>query len=284
MDICQRMICRHQCRFISQQKQETYMNSEKNLKNSISMSRCVDIFIACHNAINQGALIRRKNRQDKEFHFQNWFESRLKESQIYYEIKGRNSYPDFSLVETPEGYEVKGLGYPGRETDYDCNSQVPSGYHNGRTIYYVFGRYPAAVGEDEYPVIDLVICHGDFLNATHNYVHKNKSFQGFGSYGDIKIRDRKMYIAPTPYGLLQGTERQITLILPENNSSDPRLQAVGKLIRTETEQLVIGYSFDMINNQLNPQYADNPSAGTTHCFIAYRVQGMLQPQVTLKKS
>jgi hypothetical protein len=40
--------------------------------------------------------------------------------------------------------------------------------------------------------VDLVLCRGDFLNADHNYVHKNKSIRGFGSYGDIMIRDRKM--------------------------------------------------------------------------------------------
>jgi aminoglycoside phosphotransferase len=49
----------------------------------------------------------------------------------------------------------------------------------------------------QYPIIDLVICHGDFLNADHNYIHENKSVKGFGSYGDIMIRDRKMYVAPT---------------------------------------------------------------------------------------
>jgi hypothetical protein len=40
---------------------------------------------------------------------------------------------------------------------------MPSGYHNGRTIYYAFGRYPKDPDEDEYPVIDFVFCHGDFI-------------------------------------------------------------------------------------------------------------------------
>ncbi|GAN82214.1 hypothetical protein Aam_178_004 [Acidocella aminolytica 101 = DSM 11237] len=40
--------------------------------------------------------------------------------------------------------------------------------------------------------------HGDFLNADHNYAHKNKSVKGFGTYSDIMIRDRKMYVAPPP--------------------------------------------------------------------------------------
>lgn len=47
------------------------------------------------------------------------------------------------MVEQTEGYEIKGLAWPGRERDYDSNSQVPTGYHNGRQIFYVFGRYSA---------------------------------------------------------------------------------------------------------------------------------------------
>ena len=104
---------------------------------------------------------------------------------FHYEIGGRNSYPDFRMVRFTEGFEVKGLAYPGRELNFDSNSQAPSGSHNGRTIFYVFGRYPSNPDEDTYPVLDLVICHGDFLNADHEYVHKNKSIKGFGSYGDI---------------------------------------------------------------------------------------------------
>jgi hypothetical protein len=46
------------------------------------------------------------------------------------------------MVSTTGGYELKGLAYPGRDASFDSNSQVPSGFHNGRTIYYVFGRYP----------------------------------------------------------------------------------------------------------------------------------------------
>jgi hypothetical protein len=39
-----------------------------------------------------------------------------------------------------------------------------------------------------YPVLDLVICHGDFLNADHEYLHKNRNIKGFGTYGDVMIR------------------------------------------------------------------------------------------------
>ena len=149
------------------------------------------IFRHCVEAISQGALIQRVSSTDKEFHFQNWFRTRLEEIGLNFEVGGRNSYPDFRMVTTTEGYELKGLAYPGRDASFDSNSQAPSGSHNGRTIYYVFGRYPKNPDGDTYPVLDLVICHGDFLNADHEYEHENKSVKGFGSYGDIMIRDRK---------------------------------------------------------------------------------------------
>jgi hypothetical protein len=65
----------------------------------------------------------------------------------------------------------------------------------------------------------MVICHGDFLNADHDYIHENKSVKGFGSYGDIMLRDRKMYVAPTPFAFTEGTTGLITLILSDNISS-----------------------------------------------------------------
>ena len=155
-----------------------------------SVSNASAIFNACVQAIRNGELIEREGRSDKEFHFQNWFKRRLTTLRLNFDSPGRNSYPDFRLVRYAEGFELKGLAYPGREADYDCNSQVPCGEHNGRQVYYVFGRYPADPDGNRYPVLDFVLCHGSFLNANNTYVHKNKSFRGFGSFGDIFVRDR----------------------------------------------------------------------------------------------
>jgi hypothetical protein len=140
----------------------------------------LDVFAECNKAVVQGVLIERATRSDKEFHFQNWFSKRLATLGLHYDPPARNSYPDFRLVAHTVGFELKALEFPGRIADFDCNSQVPSGLHNGRTIYYVFGRYPKSK-ENTYPVLDLVICHGDFLNARRDYIHENKSFRGFGS-------------------------------------------------------------------------------------------------------
>lgn len=134
----------------------------------------------------------------------------------------------------------------------------------------------------EYPVIDLVLCHGDFLNANHSYIHENKSFRGFGSYGDLLVRDRKMYVAPTPFALTNGTTGQATLIVPEEVMLNDRLQEVGKPIRTETASIVIGYSFDLQKNELTPKLAPNPSAGEEHRFTAYRLRSMGSGTVTMK--
>jgi hypothetical protein len=169
------------------------------------VTTCYDVFAECVRAIDNNELIQAVSAKDKEFHFQNWFLQRLDNLHLDYDEPGRNTYPDFRLVKHPDGYEVKGLAVPGRDRNYDSNSQTPTGIHHGRTIFYVFGRYPQDRSSSEYPVIDLVICHGDFLNNNHEYVHKNKNVKGFGSYGDIMIRDRKMYVVPTPFALTSGT-------------------------------------------------------------------------------
>ncbi len=244
-------------------------------------SSVVDVFLACHGAVRRGDLIKRENRRDKEFHFQDWFSARLTECQLSFDAPGRNSYPDFRLVAQTDGYEVKGLAFPGREANYDCNSQVPTGHHNGREVFYVFGRYPSDAPNDEYAVVDLVICHGDFLNANHDYVHKNKNIKGFGTYGDIMIRDRKMYVAPTPYALTTGCAAQLTLILPEGRAADGRLRRVGTLRRVEAQTLIVGYSFDLSSNELTPERMPNPDAGSAHVFNAFRPTNDPGPEVVL---
>jgi len=256
------------------------------------MATAFDIFEKCVQAVQAGELIESLSAKDKEFHFQNWFGKRLQSLNLHFEGSGRNTSPDFCLVEHAEGYEAKGLAWPGRERDYDSNSQVPTGYHNGRQIFYVFGRYPADLsgyadqgnGRKQYPVVDLVVCHGDFLNADHNYIHKNKSVKGFGAYGDIMIRDRKMYVAPTPFALTEGTTGLMTLILPDDVSADDRYQAVGHLTRVETKELVVGYNFDLRTNTLNAELVPNPRAGTQHHFIAWRLKGQANKPVCMASS
>jgi hypothetical protein len=245
----------------------------------MTKTTCLDVFEQCVLAVQAGELIESVSAKDKEFHFQNWFQKRLQTLSLHFEGSGRNTYPDFCLIEFTEGYEIKGLAWPGRERDYDSNSQVPTGYHNGRQIYYVFGRYPADLsqfpdkgnGRRQYPVVDFVVCHGDFLNADHNYIHKNKSVKGFGTFGDIMIRDRKMYVAPTPFALTEGTTGLMTLILPEKIEVDARYREVGQLNRVEADHLVVGYAFDLRTNELKAERIPNPRAGTEHRFVAYRL-------------
>ncbi len=231
------------------------------------------VFQRCVEAMRANMLISREFSKDKEFHFQNWFKERLGETGFNFEQGSRNIYPDFSIVQATEGYELKGLAYPGRDANFDSNSQVPTGFHNGRTVYYVFGRYPKAPDGETYPVLDLVVCHGDFLNAQREYIHKNKSVKGFGSYGDILVRDRKMYVVPTPFRLLDGTAHHRTLILPADLVAGEAFIEVGKLTRVESQNLVVGYSFNLRTNVLSPKKVPNPGAGTQHDFRAWRLVG-----------
>ena len=255
----------------------------------MTKSTCFRIFEHCVRAVAAGELIESVSPRDKEFHFQNWFQARLTQTGAHFEVGGRNAYPDFSLVEYAEGYEIKGLAWPGRERSYDSNSQVPTGSHNGRRIFYIFGRYPANLeryshlggGRPQYPVVDLVICHGDFLNADHEYVHRNKSAKGFGTYGDIMIRDRKMYVAPTPFALTSGTTGLITLIIPEAWEVPGTFKQVGRLLRTEAAELVVAYRFDLRTNELAVERVPNPHAAREHCFAGYRLENQSDKPVTM---
>jgi hypothetical protein len=241
------------------------------------------LFQRCVEAIRQGSLIQRVSATDKEYHFQNWFTARLEETALNFEAGGRNSYPDFRMVATTEGYELKGLAYPGRDASFDSNSQVPSGFHNGRTVYYVFGRYPKKPDGDSYPVLDLVICHGNFLNADHEYIHKNKNVKGFGSYGDIMIRDRKMYVVPTPFRLVEGIAHHQTLILPADTAMKAKMFVeVGELRRREADELIVGYSFDLKTNEIRPKTVPNPGAGREHVFRAWRLKGSPKDPVAMR--
>ena len=239
--------------------------------NSKAATVCVEVFLNCVAASTRGELIHRDSRGDKEFHFQNWVDARLTESGVGHSQSGRNSYPDFNINEISEGYEVKGLATPGRWANYDSNSQPPSGAHDGRAVFFVFGTYPKDPPGNEYPVETLVICHGDFINCDHDYVHQNKSFRGFGSFGDIMVRNRKMYVPPTPFALADGLDDHFTLIVPSGYPvSHPGLVEVGTLERVERDELVIGSIENWENHTLEPMTRPNPTAGTKHSFTAYQ--------------
>jgi len=131
-------------------------------------------------------------------------------------------------------------------------------------------------------VLDLVLCHGSFLNADNDYVHMNKSFRGFGTYGDILLRDRKMYVCPTPFALTEGTAHRRTLILPDDYQVERGLVEVGTLRRREVDQMVVSYSFDLRTNKLATKQVPNPNAGKEHVFNAYRVEGDPADPVSLR--
>jgi hypothetical protein len=166
------------------------------------------------------------------------------------------------------GLESKGLELPGRKS-FDSNSQLPSGEHDGRPVYYAFARYPKTK-DAEFLTSDLVIFHADVLNPPSDYIHRNKSLSVFGGYADVMIRDRKMYVLKTPYTLLEGLESAVTLIAPAGEQVADGLTVVGSIDRVEADEVTVAYRFDLRTNELTPELARNPSAGLRHTFTAYQ--------------
>ncbi|MFE8645910.1 hypothetical protein ACFX58_12580 [Sphingomonas sp. NCPPB 2930] len=233
----------------------------------------VRIFLSLAHGFHNAVPIVRASQQDKEYHFQNWVKRRIEAVGLQYQEISRHGYPDFVLADHLSGYEVKGLAHPGRVADFDCNSRLPLAECDGRTIYYIFGRYPN-VREQEFPVFDLVLCSASFLNAETENTNTNQSFRGAGSYGDILIRDRRMYVCATPYSLVDGTSGKATLIVERDIENAPEaLVRVGTLQRTEALEVVTGYSFDLQVNELTSNRGLNPNAGRAHEFSVYQIRG-----------
>ena len=95
------------------------------------------------------------------------------------------------------------------------------------------------------------------------------------------IRDRKMYVAPTPFALTDGTTGLMTLILPESMDVDHRFQEVGQLVRIETDERVVGYKFDLRTNALGAEKIPNLMAGTSHRFRAFRLVSQTSRSVSM---
>ena len=106
--------------------------------------------------------------------------------------------------------------------------------------------------------------------------------KGFGSYGDIMIRDRKMYVAPTPYAIADGLTGTRTLIVPADWAIPSQMHVVGRFDRREAPSIVVGYAFDLKSNVITPTTIANPSAGKVHSFIAYRIERDSAQPVTIK--
>lgn len=244
----------------------------------------VQVFLSLAHGFHNRVPIVRSSSKDKEYHFQNWVKRRIEASGIPFTEQGRHGYPDFILDGHRCGFEVKGLSHPGRMADFDCNSQLPLAEHDGRKVFYIFGRYPLT-NDNEFLVHDLVLCSAAFLNAETENTNTNQSFRGAGSYGDILIRDRRMYVCATPYALASGTEGQATLILEGNLGHEcSMLRCAGGLDRREAPEQVTGYSFDLKLNQLHSVRDRNPHAGRKHSFTAYKVAGHYEGNVAMNPS
>lgn len=85
------------------------------------------------------------------------------------------------------------------------------------------------------------------------------------------IRDRKMYVAPTPYAIATGFTGTRTLVVPADWRTPGNLKDVGSLNRVEAPNVVVGYAFDLKTNVITPTTIPNPTAGQIHAFVAYRL-------------
>ena len=187
-----------------------------------------------------------RSKFDKEFFPQDWFADRLDDLSLSYDLQGRNSYPDFWVLEKDqllEGFEIKSLEFSDnlRKT-IDFNSTIPSGKKSNKNMFLVFFLY---LKEGTYRKVHTInISHMDFVNSNCKWQHSNNSISGFGSYGDGCIRNRKMYLFPHPISLYPQGLGKCQLVLPENWKASG-LKKIDTVYREVLKQTVSKYTIDM---------------------------------------
>ena len=95
------------------------------------------------------------------------------------------------------------------------------------------------------------------------------------------IRDRKMYVAPTPFAVAKGLTGTRTLLISSSWEPPKGFKKVGDIVRVEAANLVVGYEFDLKTNSIAGKTVPNPEAGREHCFTAYRIESDSDKLVTL---
>ncbi|GAB4581737.1 MAG: hypothetical protein Fur0022_44870 [Anaerolineales bacterium] len=91
-----------------------------------------------------------------------------------------------------------------------------------------------------------------------------------------------MYVAPTPYGLLDGIAHHQTLIVPANFVVPDGFKEVGAIVRKEVSELVVKYAFNLKKNELKTEKVRNPQAGLEHTFRALRLTSGVSTSVSLR--
>jgi hypothetical protein len=175
------------------------------------------------------------------------WQSLLEHPDFVLEHKGIHLGVECKSLEASPRFVETGNGVPCRTT-LDFNSTVPCGRENFKgkfkryasqkaqpiAVFYALGLYGET--EDESYVLSFLLVDGNYINRDYSLhqQHQNISRGGFGSYGDGRIRERKMYIFPNPL-TDQDLIGSVALVMeqPDLMATFPQLmQTAAKVRRT----------------------------------------------------
>ncbi len=139
------------------------------------------------------------------------WQSLLEHPDLVVEHEGTHLGVECKSLMASARYTESGTGTPCRTT-IDFNSTVPCGEEDykgkferyreqrGRPMrtFYALGLYGEIAGEHR--LLSFLLVDGHYINRDYRLhrQHRNVSRGGFGSYGDGRVRERKMYIFPNP--------------------------------------------------------------------------------------
>jgi hypothetical protein len=132
------------------------------------------IFQQCVEAIRQGVLIERESAQTKSS-ISKIVSRSTHRDRLNFEARRPKFLSRFSNGATTEGYEIKGLLIPAAMLRSIQTVRFLQALIMGEVFTMCLADTRRKPDGNRYPVLDLVICHGAFLNADHEYVHKTST-------------------------------------------------------------------------------------------------------------
>jgi hypothetical protein len=229
--------------------------------------------------------VRARGGHDKEFGVQDWVETALRTSDATITPSPRNTHPDLWYADGTGrvAVEVKSLEEraDGRacRRDIDFNSTAPTQTVDGDRCLLTFVTSRPVAGERHVGTVcvaDMAVISDAAPDAP------NSSLVGAGSWGDGRIRNRRMYVFDHPVTLCASYNIDIrgylsaifdsttidtgTQTLLEQHDFEP----VGTITRRAPDLIVVSYSVSCEDGTLTAHHAPNPRAGATSEFVVWR--------------
>lgn len=261
-----------------------------NMMQPAEVTASVAVFLALARAHSAAVSAGQRSGDDKEFAAEDWVVHAARAAGLEPVPQGRHAPVDFTVetVVGPAGDDLPGGGGGGPtasvpvqlalqakgltstagsrvRSDLDYNGTLPQPRHDGTAVLLVYTELDRVDGirrAQSVVVADMALVQQDPHDA------RSSSVKGYGSFGDVAVRMRLMYVGAQPVALAaqQGLDVAgcATLMLShgaltEQAASEHRLVRAGILRRTYSTRRLASVNFPLDGSDPQPVWEAAPA-------------------------